>query len=84
MPLSDCLLNCTKGDNAWKMRDAPTDYIKTKLDEIVGIEFYINRLEAKSKLSQNREKSDYTAVMIKMGEMQLVGMNKRMKSLEER
>ena len=72
------------GDNAWKMRDAPTDYIKTKLDEIVGIEFHINRLEAKSKLSQNREKSDYTAVMIKMGEMQLVGMNKRMKSLEER
>ena len=48
------------GDNAWKMRDAPTDYIKTKLDQIVGIEFHINRLEAKSKLSQNREKSDYT------------------------
>ena len=71
------------GNNAWKMRDAPKDYMKTMLDGIVGIEFHINRLEAKSKLSQNREKIDYTAVMNKMDEMQLVGMNKRMKSLAE-
>ncbi|MDC1263421.1 hypothetical protein N8015_05045 [Planktomarina temperata] len=67
----------------WKIRDAPKDYMKTMLDGIVGIEFHINRLEAKSKLSQNREKIDYTAVMNKMDEMQFVGMNKRMKSLAE-
>jgi predicted FMN-binding regulatory protein PaiB len=53
------------------------------LDGIVGIEFHINRLEAKLKLSQNRDKIDYTAVMNKMDEMQFVGMNKRMKSLAE-
>ena len=72
------------GGNAWKMRDAPKDYMKTMLDGIVGIEFHIKRLEAKSKLSQNREKIDYTAVMNKMDEMQFVGMNKRMKSLVEK
>jgi len=72
------------GSNAWKMRDAPKDYMKTMLDGIVGIEFHIKRLEAKSKLSQNREKIDYTAVMHKMDEMQFVGMNKRMKSLVEK
>ena len=58
--------------------------MKTMLDEIVGIDFHINRLEAKSKLSQNREKIDYIAVMNKMDEMQFVGMNKRMKGLAER
>ncbi|MDC0495833.1 FMN-binding negative transcriptional regulator [Planktomarina temperata] len=72
------------GSNAWKMRDAPKDYMKTMLDGIVGIELHIKRLEAKSKLSQNREKIDYTAVMHKMDEMQFVGMNKRMKSLVEK
>ena len=72
------------GGNAWKMRDAPKDYMKTMLDGIVGIEFHIKRLEAKSKLSQNREKIDYTAVMNKMDAMQFVGMNKRMKSLVEK
>jgi len=71
------------GDSAWKMRDAPKDYMKTMLDGIVGIEFHIKRLEAKSKLSQNREKIDYTAVMNKMDEMQLFGMHKRMKGLAE-
>ena len=72
------------GDSAWKMRDAPKDYMKTMLDGIVGIEFHIKRLEAKSKLSLNREKIDYTAVMSKMDEMQLKGLNKRMKKLAER
>ena len=72
------------GDNAWKMRDAPKDYMKTMLDGIVGIEFRINRIEAKSKLSQNRDKIDYTAVMNKMTELQFFGMNKRMKKLAEK
>ena len=54
------------------------------LDGIVGIEFHIKKLEAKSKLSQNDEKIDYTAVMNKMDEMQFVGMSKRMQSLAGR
>lgn len=71
------------GDNAWKMRDAPKDYMKSMLDGIVAIEFCINRIEAKSKLSQNREKIDYTSVMNKMDEMQFLGMRDRMKKLAE-
>lgn len=71
------------GDNAWKMRDAPKDYMKTMIKGIVGIEFHIQRLEAKSKLSQNREKIDYNAVLNKMDELQFSGMNERMKKLAE-
>jgi transcriptional regulator len=63
------------------MRDAPRDYIKTMIEGIVGTEFHIKRLEAKSKLSQNREKIDYTAVMDRMEEMQLIGLSKSMKKL---
>lgn len=72
------------GDGAWKMRDAPKDYMKTKLDGIVGLEFHIKRLEAKSKLSQNKETTDYSSVMGKMGELRLMGLNKRMKSLMQK
>lgn len=71
------------GDNAWKMRDAPKDYMKTMIEGIVGIEFHIQRLEAKSKLSQNREKIDYNAVLNKMDELKFSGMNERMKKLAE-
>ena len=71
------------GDKAWKMRDAPRDYIKTMIESIVGIEFHIKRLEAKSKLSQNREKIDYTAVMDRMEEMQLMGLSQSMKKLRD-
>ena len=42
----------------WKMGDSPPDYIDTMLKAIVGIEVRINRLEGKSKLSQNREPRD--------------------------
>ena len=38
------------GDKAWKIRDAPRDYIKTMIEGIVGTEFHIKRLEAKSKI----------------------------------
>ena len=57
------------------------NYVKSKLDGIVGLEFHIKRLETKSKLSQNKETTDYTSVMGKMGELRLMGLNKRMKSL---
>jgi transcriptional regulator len=69
------------GDKALKMRDVPRDYIKTMIEGIVGIEFHIKRLDAKSKLSQNREQIDYTAVMDRMEEMQLMGLSQSMKKL---
>ncbi|KAA8734840.1 FMN-binding negative transcriptional regulator [Acinetobacter qingfengensis] len=43
---------------AWKMTDAPKDYIDSMLKLIVGIEIEITRIEGKSKLSQNKEHRD--------------------------
>lgn len=42
----------------WKMGDAPADYIDAMLQNIVGLEIEIKRLEGKFKLSQNREDRD--------------------------
>ncbi len=40
------------------MSDAPPDYIDAMIKAIVGIEIEVNRVVAKSKLSQNREARD--------------------------
>ena len=42
----------------WKMGDSAPEYIDGMLRAIVGIEITIDRLEGKSKLSQNREPRD--------------------------
>jgi transcriptional regulator len=54
------------GDEAWKMRDAPRDYMDGMLDNIVAFSVAVGRVEAKSKLSQNREPRDYEAVRDQM------------------
>lgn len=50
----------THADRAWKMGDAPADYIDGLLRHIVGLEIAITRIEAKWKLSQNRDAHDRT------------------------
>ncbi|MEQ8824015.1 MAG: FMN-binding negative transcriptional regulator [Filomicrobium sp.] len=47
------------GENAWRMADAPPDFMQQMLDGIVAFEISITRTLAKSKLSQNREDRDY-------------------------
>jgi transcriptional regulator len=42
----------------WKMADAPADYLRTMLNNIVGIEIPITRLIGKWKTSQNRSEAD--------------------------
>lgn len=42
----------------WKMGDAPSDYLDDMLSKIVGLEVEITRIEAKSKLSQNKDARD--------------------------
>jgi transcriptional regulator len=42
----------------WRLSDAPDDYVRTQARAIVGLELRITRLEAKSKLSQNRSAAD--------------------------
>lgn len=42
----------------WKMGDAPQDYLRSMLDNIVGIEIPIRRIVGKWKASQNRSDAD--------------------------
>ncbi|MCO6185854.1 FMN-binding negative transcriptional regulator [Rhizobium sp. L1K21] len=48
----------TNGDEAWRMADAPADYMAMMLENIVAFEIAITRVEATSKLSQNRAPID--------------------------
>lgn len=47
------------GTNAWRMADAPADYMEQMLGSIVAFRIDVRRTLAKSKLSQNREERDY-------------------------
>lgn len=46
------------GAAAWRMADAPADYLQQMLDAIVAFQIAPRRTLAKSKLSQNREDED--------------------------
>lgn len=47
----------------WKVTDAPPDYLAAMLRGVVGIELTGLRVEAKSKLSQNRTETDRLGVI---------------------
>jgi transcriptional regulator len=47
----------------WRMTDATPDYIATLLREIVGLEVHVERIVAKSKLSQNKDARDRASVI---------------------
>jgi transcriptional regulator len=47
----------------WKVADAPADFIATQLKAIIGIEITITRIEAKWKMSQNRNEADRQGVV---------------------
>jgi transcriptional regulator len=49
-------------DSTWQVSDAPTDYIEKMLSAIVGIELTIMRIQAKWKVSQNRDAADREGV----------------------
>lgn len=50
------------GDRPWAVTDAPATFIEGQLRAIVGVELVIDRIEAKSKLSQNRAEADQSGV----------------------
>ena len=50
------------GESAWRMAEAPADYLAGMLDGIVAFSIEIRRIAAKSKLSQNREAGDFSNV----------------------
>ena len=57
----------TNGDAAWKMADAPAGFMAEQLAAIVGFRIDIARIDAKSKLSQNRAPEDFDAVRQELG-----------------
>ena len=51
-------------DQPWSVDDAPADYINRMLRGIVGVEFVVERVEGKAKLSQNRSEADRAGVIV--------------------
>ena len=55
------------GDQAWKMADAPADYLAQMLQNIVAFRFVPLRVLVKSKLSQNRDDPDHAGTVAGLG-----------------
>lgn len=62
------------GDKAWRMSDAPTDYIANRLPEIVALRIDVIRTIAKSKLSQNRDARDFDGAVAALRERGETGL----------
>lgn len=56
------------GQQAWKMSDAPKDYLLGMLKDLVTFKIKITKVIAKSKLSQNREPADFENVVKELQE----------------
>lgn len=61
----DDLTQAHEGKRAqpWKVSDAPADFVAAQLKAIVGIEITVTRIEAKWKMSQNRNEADRRGVI---------------------
>ena len=62
----------------WTIKQAPKDFIKEKLSNIVGIQIDITKILAKSKLNQNRDTIDFNSVKTKMLEKNKKSLHKAM------
>ncbi|WP_425919483.1 FMN-binding negative transcriptional regulator [Acinetobacter sp. TSRC1-2] len=51
------------GDSGWKLSDAPKEYLMAQLEDLIVFEIIISRIQAQSKLSQNREQKDFDSVV---------------------
>ena len=56
-------LNEQPRENSWSVDDAPPRFIEKQLRAIVGVEFTIEKVEGKAKLSQNRSEEDHAGVV---------------------
>ena len=55
--------NEERREEPWSVADAPATYVEKQLRAIVGIELTIEKVEAKAKLSQNRDDADFAGVV---------------------
>jgi transcriptional regulator len=72
-------------DQPWSPDDAPATYVEKQLRAIVGIELTIEKVEAKAKLSQNRDDADFSGVVTGLrceGSAREVEVADRMDALE--
>ncbi len=69
------------GANAWRMADAPEDYLTQMLAGIVAFRLQTVRVLAKSKLSQNREPRDYQGAVEGLRQSGHEAMAERMEKL---
>jgi len=53
----------TNGTGGWRMGDAPADFLQAMLDGIVAMRLTVGRIDAKSKLNQNRAPADVASVI---------------------
>lgn len=67
------------GDAAWRMADAPRDYMEAMLAGIVAFRIEITGIAAKAKLSQNREAVDHAGVVASVEGRGLDAMTARMR-----
>lgn len=69
----------TNGAAAWRMGDAPRDYLDQMMGMIVGVTIDITGVAAKSKVSQNRVAEDHAGVMAQMEARGKLGLAGRMR-----
>ena len=67
------------GEKAWKMSDAPKDFMEQMLENIVAFKLKVEKVSAKSKISQNREKVDYESVQSVMEDLDKTSLSNAMK-----
>lgn len=53
----------SESPEAWRVSDAPAEFVEKLLGAIVGVEIVITKLEGKSKVSQNQSAADQTNVV---------------------
>lgn len=70
------------GNSGWKMSDAPKEYLMDQLKELIVFEINISRIQAQSKLSQNREKKDFDSVIKNLKKTGKENLAKSMLKLE--
>jgi transcriptional regulator len=73
----------TQGDRAWRMADAPKDYMEAMINNIVAIRIDVTVITGKSKLSQNRTPDDHDSVarnLLKTGSGRLAARMARTRS----
>jgi transcriptional regulator len=68
-------------DSTWQVSDAPAEYIEKMLNAIVGIELTITRVQAKWKVSQNRDAADREGVARGLSEQDSAERDERMSTI---